>query len=671
MPKPLRLTLLSALMLFVELALIRWTGSNVVFLSYFSNFVLLGSFLGIGLGFLRGRARVNLFGWAPVLLMVFVAFVLVFPVQIDRSGSDLIFFGGFNLTGLPTWVTLPVIFLCVAAIMGAIAEGVARTFVEFPPLEAYRWDITGSILGIVAFSALSFTWAPPVAWGIVAGALFLVLLPRRIRLFQVVALVGLVVMLGQESLVPVYSWSPYYKITSVPNSSTGVTSIEVNGIPHQSFTTVEQRRKTDPVYFLPYQRAGHEPGNVLIVGAGTGTDVAIALAEGARHVDAVEIDPRLEQIGAQQHPDHPYQDPRVSVYINDGRAFLEQSHNQYDLILFALPDSLTLVSGQGSLRLESYLFTQQALQTAMDHLTPDGTFSMYNFYRESWLVDRLAGTLETVYGQAPCVDEVGDVGHLAVLTVARHSGQVTCPASGVWHASDEQAASSPATDDYPFLYLRTRGLPDLYLIALGLILLTSLVLVRAVSGPLRQMRSYVDLFFMGAAFMLLETKSVVQYALLFGTTWFVNALVFVGVLLSVLAAIEVARRVPLPRPAILYGCLLVALVIAYLVPTESLLALDVAPRFIVSTLVSFAPIFFANLVFAERFRSVESSNVAFGANLLGAMVGGVLEYMSLLTGYHALLLVVALLYGCAFATMNGWVTLGRGHWGARARADAS
>src|SRR2546425_4885499 len=81
-----RLVALSFLMLFVELALIRWTGSNVVYLSYFSNFVLLGSFLGIGLGFLRaGRAR-NLFPWTPVALAALVCFVRFFPVEIRRSG---------------------------------------------------------------------------------------------------------------------------------------------------------------------------------------------------------------------------------------------------------------------------------------------------------------------------------------------------------------------------------------------------------------------------------------------------------------------------------------------------------------------------------------------------------------------------------------------------------
>ena len=650
MPQPLRLVLLSCLMLFVELALIRWTGSNVVFLSYFSNFVLLGSFLGIGVGFLRGRAKTNLFRWAPVALAFFVGFVLIFPVEIDRRGSDLIYFGGFDMTGLPSWVMLPIIFLAVAGIMAMVAEGVARTFVEFEPLEAYRWDIIGSILGIAAFTMLSFTWAPPVVWGVVTVALFVVLLPRTsLRPLHYLALAGLVFMLGRESIVPIYSWSPYYKVTTfTAEEFPGQTFVSVNGIPHQAFTTAERRRESDPVYFLPYERTSNELENVLIVGAGTGSDVAIALAEGAGHIDAVEIDPRLQQIGAQLNEDRPYQDPRVSVHINDGRAFLEQTESRYDLILFALPDSLTLVSGQSSLRLESYLFTVEAMEAARDRLNPGGAFSMYNYYRESWLVDRLAGTLQTAFGQAPCVDSVGDAGFLAVLTVGAEAGAVDCPAESEWRVTDPEAAASAATDNYPFLYLRTPTIPAFYLLTLALILVASAAMVRFVSGPFRPMRGYLDLFFMGVAFLLLETKSIVQFALLFGTTWLVNALVFGGVLVAVLLAIEVARRVSIPNPLLLYGGLLAALLIAWLVPVHALLQLDFAPRLLLATVIWFTPIFLANLIFAERFRNVEESNVAFGANLLGAMVGGVLEYVALVTGYQALLLLVALLYGAAF-----------------------
>jgi SAM-dependent methyltransferase len=641
----LRLVLLSFLMLFVELALIRWLGSNVVYLSYFSNFVLLGSFLGIGIGFLRGKARTNTFRWAPLTLTALIAFVLIFPVQIDRSGSDIIYFGTFTPSGLPTWVTLPVIFLAVAAVMAMIGEGVARTFVEFDPLQAYELDITGSLLGIAAFSALSFLWAPPIAWGAVASVLFILLVRGwNWRTLTIACMAALTFMLGVESTTSGLSWSPYYKVeTSPPPAARGGYEIDVNGIPHQSIQSVETRQKRSPVYFIPYQRARVQLDDVLIVGAGTGSDVAIALKQGAKHVDAVEIDPRLYQLGQELHPNEPYQDPRVTRIINDGRAFLEQTDKQYDLILFALPDSLTLVQGQSSLRLESYLFTREAMDSARRHLKPGGAFAMYNYYRESWLLDRYAATLAAAYGHPPCIDSVGGANHLAVLTVGPQTDAVQCASP----PSVGSSAPAPATDDYPFPYLRDRGIPAMYLLAIGLILGASLVLVRLVGGAFGGMRSYVDLFFMGAAFLLLETKSVVQFALLFGTTWFVNALVFGGVLLSVLAAIEVVRRLSLPSPRVLYGILLVAVVIGWLIPVHALLGLPFGLRLLAAVLVYFTPIFAANLVFAQRFRDVEISNLAFGANLLGAMLGGLLEYLALITGYQALALLVALLYVAA------------------------
>ncbi len=162
------------------------------------------------------------------------------------------------------------------------------------------------------------------------------------------------------------------------------------------------------------------------------------------------------------------------------------------------------------------------------------------------------------------------------------------------------------------------------------------------------MRPYADLFCMGAAFLLLETKNVVQFALLFGTTWFVNSLVFAGILLAVLAAVEVARRIRLPSPWVMYLVLLGCLVVAWLVPPDVLLGLPVGLRFLASTALAFAPVFVANLIFAQRFRSVGASTVAFGANLLGAMLGGVLEYVAIATGYRLLLAVVAIAYGLAF-----------------------
>jgi hypothetical protein len=403
-------------------------------------------------------------------------------------------------------------------------------------------------------------------------------------------------------------------------------------------------RTLEPFYFFPYRHVDTKSlQHVLIIGAGTGNDVAVALAEGAQHIDAVEIDPVIRGLGRDRHPDHPYQDPRVTVHINDGRAYLRRTTQRYDLIMFALPDSLTLLTGQSNLRLENYLLTIESLRAVRAHLVPGGTFAMYNYY-QPFLLARYATSVRSALGAAPCA-EVGDPlldRRQAVLTVT--PGQPVADCTTVWHGHSRD----PATDDHPFPYLATRSLPPLYLWTLGLILAASLLLVRLGGGPLRQMSAYVDLFFMGGAFLLLETKNVVQFALLFGTTWLVNSLVFAGILLSVFGAVEVARHVRLPRPALLYGVLLAALVVAWAVPQQALLALSPTPRFLVATAIAFAPVFAANLVFAQRFKDAGSSTTAFGANLLGAMLGGVLEYLGLITGYRFLLIVVAVLYGLAF-----------------------
>jgi hypothetical protein len=244
----------------------------------------------------------------------------------------------------------------------------------------------------------------------------------------------------------------------------------------------------------------------------------------------------------------------------------------------------------------------------------------------------------------------------AVLRLSADGSTPGCATT--WQSGSATAA--PATDDRPFPYLGQRTIPPFYRWMLGLILAVSVLLVRLTAGPLRALTGYLDLAFMGAAFLLLETKNVVQFALLFGTTWMVNAAVFAGILASVLAAVEVARRVRLPRPWLLYCALLGALVVAWAVPPAVLLDLPVPLRFLAGVAVAFAPIFLANLVFAQRFRTVGASTVAFGANLLGAMVGGLLEYLALLTGYRLLLVLVAALYGLAFLTGRRCLAAGTG-----------
>jgi len=144
-----RLVAASSLMLFLELALIRWLGANVVHLSYFSNFVLLGSFLGIGAGFLVSRKSWSIIPVSLPLLTILVIGVLKFPVSIERSGSDVIYFTSLTISGPPAWLALPVVFALVAVILAGPAEAVGRCFGKISPLWAYRYDLIGSLIGII------------------------------------------------------------------------------------------------------------------------------------------------------------------------------------------------------------------------------------------------------------------------------------------------------------------------------------------------------------------------------------------------------------------------------------------------------------------------------------------------------------------------------------------
>ncbi len=647
----IRLVALCFLMLFVELALIRWLGGNILYLSYFSNIVLLGSFLGIGLGFLWShRSEHSLLRYTPLVFGLLVLVVHNVPVNVVATGGDLIFFGGeLKPDGPPREIVLPVIFLAVAALLACIGNGIAETFGKMRNLEAYQFDLVGSLIGIATFTLLSFLGATPIVWGLISAAILLwTIRPRSAKdlVLTIIPLLVLVVTLGIESREEGVIWTPYYKANSIDIAGLGVedegVGALVNGIPHWFQTA----RYDLPVYQTVYERRADESpvNDLLVIGAGSGNDVSVGLHEGAKHIDAVEIDRRLYELARDGHPNKPYDDPRVDVHIDDGRAFLERSSKDWDLMILALPDSLTLVQGASSIRLESYLFTREAAEAYREHLSDAGVFSMYNLYREPWLVDRYAATLEAAFGHAPCVTKLDDTA-FAVLTIGVEPDNITCPESDTWTRT--AATPDPVHDDRPFPYLREPSIPSFYLVALGLILAASLLLVRAVGGPLRGLRNHLDLFFMGVAFLLLETKNVVQFALLFGTTWLVNSLVFAGVMLSVLLAVVISKKVVVRRLGIPYALLGLAIVIGWIVPQSALLPLSTPVRLIVACALAFAPIFLANIIFAQRFRETTDSTNAFAANLIGAMVGGVLEYSSLIIGYRNLLVVAFLLYSAA------------------------
>ena len=97
---------------------------------------------------------------------------------------------------------------------------------------------------------------------------------------------------------------------------------------------------------------------------------------GASHVDAIEIDPAIAYLGKQNHPEHPYDDPRVTLRINDARNFFRTADQQYDLIIYGVLDSHTALSHASNLRVDSYVYTREGIAEAFKLLKPDGVMSI-------------------------------------------------------------------------------------------------------------------------------------------------------------------------------------------------------------------------------------------------------------------------------------------------------
>jgi hypothetical protein len=647
----LRLFLTATSILFVELLLIRWIPANVIYVGFFRNFLLMASFLGIGLGILWGRdpKRIPISPFGPLLLSL-VLLVTQVQVSIQLDSADEIFALGASRGADTNFIVLAILVILTTVIMAGLAVPLGPLLTSMPPLRAYTLDILGSMTGVALFTILSAAGTPPLVWflilALIATGLGLANGLSRTSAVTAGSLVG-VILVAALSTAPNQTWSPYYRVDEY--DAGGMKSVDVNGIPHQAMRPADGILR--PFYEQVYRWfPGRTFDRVLIVGAGTGTDVAIALKHGAGHVDAVEIDPIIQAIGVREHPDRPYDDPRVTQIVDDGRAFLRRNTERYDLVVFALPDSLTLVSTSANLRLESFLFTIEAFREVRDHLADNAVFVLYNFYREPWLPHKIAAMLATAFGSPPVVrlHDDGAATLAAGPAVAALNGAAP-PGDGV-SPVDLTAAPEVPTDDWPFLYLREPFIAPYYLAALATIIALAVLLVaRAAARSGTSIRRFSPHFFvLGIAFLLLETRSLVTFSLLFGTTWLVNSLVFFAILASVLLAIVINQRIHFRSPWLLYAGLFGSIGLTLMLPPSTLLIEPAWLRYTLAAALAFSPIFFANLVFSYSFRDTRTADMAFASNLLGAVVGGAIEYIALITGYSFLLVVVAMLYLAAW-----------------------
>src|SRR3954469_19750371 len=463
-----RIFLVSFTLLFFELLCIRWIPAYVRHLSYFTNFILLASFLGMGLGILAARRTNFRLPPFPLLVLALVVVVALNRFELNISSTDVLYFGS-GTSGVhraESFILLPLIFVFVAAAFIPLARSLGLLFTKTEPLTAYTFDILGSLAGTAAFFLIGFFSLPPVIWFGALGLLVLSLGGRRSFLhtaLPMVAAAAVALVLQRNT-----HWSPYYKITLTPAQPSGY-ELDVNSVGHQSMIPWQSK---EPFYRRVYELFPDAKfRHALILGAGTGSDTATALAHNVQQITAVEIDPVIQKLGAQLHPDRPYSDPRVKLVNNDGRVFLRNANEKYDLIIFALPDSLTLTSSIANLRLESFLFTQDSLNAAKAALTADGVLVLYNYYREPWLIEKLAGMVSRAFGRDSFVSTYGGEGRGAVIINGPRLASITAgphPEQPVSHATRLRltgegtigtSAIPPATDDWPFVYLPRPAFP--------------------------------------------------------------------------------------------------------------------------------------------------------------------------------------------------------------------
>jgi hypothetical protein len=404
-------------------------------------------------------------------------------------------------------------------------------------------------------------------------------------------------------------------------------------------------------YHLPYRYLASPPQNVLVLGAGTGNDVAVALDEGAARVDAVEIDPVILALG-DRHPNHPYASPRVRKINADARTFLNETTERYDLVVFGTLDSMTRLSALSNVRLDNFVYTRECIEAAKARLTPRGGLVMYFMVSLEHIDRRLAGMLSAAFeGQPPVVvRENYGVFNRIFLSGPAFDHLQTPESRAVAPAMASQLSKLELpSDDWPYLYLQDRGISGFYLTLIGAFSGLAVLSVALASGEMRRsiVRGGLDgeMFLFGLAFLLLETKSVTTMSLLWGATWLTSAVVFGAILAMVLAATVLVQLRPLPW-ALCMGGLIVSLVAAYFVPVHALLRMNDFSRLLLSIAFVGTPIFFAAACFALLFRDRPNANTAFGWNLLGAVAGGLIEFFSMITGIRALYLLVLVAYLC-------------------------
>ncbi|MBI4717720.1 MAG: methyltransferase domain-containing protein [Planctomycetes bacterium] len=702
------LFLVSVLGLFLEVCLIRWHGTEFRAAAYFRNVTLLACFLGLGLGFALAQSARSYAAWTLPLLAAHVVLLDLLSrlgvdslVRLPHGSSQLWAWGvhAAETTNLTTalaqgaafygfflflFLITIVVFIPIGQLTGVLMNGL-------PPLRAYTVNILGSLGGVLLFTAVSYLWLPPAVWFGLAAIMGLALL-RHSAANVASSAVACVVMIawtgssggfvkggGSPHMQDIYSpyqlleLQPYHVVDADGRRLHRGMAAFANKTYHLKAEDLSRAwlvahgarfpwaAENALAYELPY-RFVEAAQRVLVIGSGAGNDVAAGLRVGGpdMRVDAVEIDPAIIAIGRRHHPEAPYDDRRVRVHIGDARQFIKRSTETYDLVVFGLVDSHTLLSGMSSLRLDNFVYTLECFAEARRILAPGGAMAVsFSTPAMNHIGRRMYDMLRRTFPESPprafrigfdsgVLYVAGEgVGAVRELPAAAASSEVT----EAYRAMPANEVPPPATDDWPFLYMADRRVPTSHLGLAATLAMVAVVWVRRVTRG----SGAIDwhFFFLGSAFLLIEVKGIAELALVWGTTWVVNTVVIGGILGFILLAnwFVAAVRPAGTRPY--YAGLAISLLAGFALPVSTWLQFGWAAAAVTSAALLLVPLFFAGVIFAVSLKGCASVRAAFASNLIGAILGGFVEYSSMALGFRALYLLALGLYAASFLVLRG------------------
>ena len=665
--------------LYLELMIIRLHSSFFQLFAFFKNVSLLSCLLGLGVGYLFGHKKLNSLRWVFPLLAIQITFMyLIKNTPINNllqnpiteqwaMGQD---YAQTIFQFLIIYSFVIIIFLSNAMIFVPLGHLVSRLMYNQDKLKSYSWNLIGSLSGIIIFSLMSFVWSPPSLWILVGFFIFIVFVRKNfldifIPFASTLFLIFIILIPKDLSKQEIYS--PYQLVSLQHNYSplSPTIDIKVSNTWFQTPYDLSGKTKYSPSplaanYSAPYGIRSKIPKKILIVGSGTGNDTAYALQRGVSYVDAVEIDPVIIHLGKKYHPQRPYQSEKVNVIQNDARNFIQHTKNKYDLIVYGLLDSHSSLSGKGGIRLDSYVYTVESFKEAERTLTEDGYISLsFNLSDAALGLKIYAMLTEAFGGREPLV-----VSHYKENTdkfimqpyafiigkkIDKNFKILNPNISRVTFFGNKSELSKIdiSTDNWPFFYMPQKIWPKSYILIIFLILISSFLFLQKIS-PINKKNFSPVCFFLGAGFMLIETKGITELALVFGSTWFVVSIVIAYVLIMAFFANLLIINKTKIKLWFIYICIFLTISLGYFFTLIDHGALSSITQKILTPAILTIPIFFSGLAFSKQLSVEKTISIALSSNILGAIFGGLLEYNSMYFGYRSLYVLGFLMYLAAF-----------------------